>query len=347
MFWTVLIPHLTVSAVFIGLLVRALRRYDRHVDAIIAKLDEDDAASQRAFDVTRDEIKASMRAQVDAAIAEMEVKGEFPPDDVTDAGGIARISRPMILTFSPHEGQSVLTEEEIRTLPRGAQVAFAARCARRVLPLVEYFQQRVPEGHLVFLRNAVGIAETSADRLAAPSPNFVAFAATAAGECRAYATSYVGSDGDDFRSAADAADSAYAAAYAASPDAFIDPYADATRSAMEAGSDITNWIDRDFKLIRLVAKAEGWADDTPVPPSVFGPLWLDGAPERWPKPEKSATELRFAFGVPDDMTTHDAIEFVKELSAALCALHLAGSGHGLAIQPPLEITAPVRTGSRV
>lgn len=74
MFWTVLIPHLTVSAVFIGLLLRALRRYGRHIDAIIAKLDEDAAESQRLFDAARDEIRASMRAQVDAAIAEMQAK---------------------------------------------------------------------------------------------------------------------------------------------------------------------------------------------------------------------------------------------------------------------------------
>jgi hypothetical protein len=74
---------------------------------------------------------------------------------------------------------------------------------------------------------------------------------------------------------------------------------------------------------------------------VFGPLWPEGPPKGWPEPEAPVTELKFAFEVPDDMTTATAVELAKELSVALCALDLAGGGRGVAIPPPLEITAPV------
>jgi hypothetical protein len=39
------------------------------------------------------------------------------------------------------------TEAEIRQLPRWARVAFAARCARRVLPLVRHYWKDAPEDH--------------------------------------------------------------------------------------------------------------------------------------------------------------------------------------------------------
>ena len=37
-------------------------------------------------------------------------------------------------------------------------------------------------------------------------------------------------------------------------------------------------IRRDFRTLRAKALAEKWTDFTPVPPSVFGPLWPDEKP---------------------------------------------------------------------
>jgi hypothetical protein len=60
--WPLLLAELTVSAAFIGLLVHALYRYDRHVARIEAELDLERAA-----------VIASVRQKVDAAIAELTV----------------------------------------------------------------------------------------------------------------------------------------------------------------------------------------------------------------------------------------------------------------------------------
>src|SRR5438552_2221502 len=43
----------------------------------------------------------------------------------------------------------VPTQEEIEKLPRWARVAFAARCARRVLPAFKHFWPEAPEEHIV------------------------------------------------------------------------------------------------------------------------------------------------------------------------------------------------------
>ena len=68
----------------------------------------------------------------------------------------------------------------------------------------------------------------------------------------------------------------------------------------------------------------------------------EGPPEGWPKPEKPAKELHFEFEVPDDMSIDNAIEFVKQLSLELCKLDVAAGGHGVAIQPPLEMDVPMQ-----
>ena len=70
--WPSVVFNLCVGLLLAGLLLRRVRLFERRMDAIMARFDEADAASQRAFDRTREEIRASMRAQVDATIAEME-----------------------------------------------------------------------------------------------------------------------------------------------------------------------------------------------------------------------------------------------------------------------------------
>jgi hypothetical protein len=48
-------------------------------------------------------------------------------------------------------------------------------------------------------------------------------------------------------------------------------------------------IRHDFERLRRLAKANGWTDQTPVPPEVFGPLWPGRVP-KWarekPKPRE-------------------------------------------------------------
>ena len=41
------------------------------------------------------------------------------------------------------------------------------------------------------------------------------------------------------------------------------------------------FIRRDFDRVWRLAQANGWTDDTPVPPEVFGPLWPAGRVPKW------------------------------------------------------------------
>jgi hypothetical protein len=44
------------------------------------------------------------------------------------------------------------------------------------------------------------------------------------------------------------------------------------------------WFRRDFDRLAKLARKHHWTDDTPVPPSVFGPLWPKGRTPDWAKP---------------------------------------------------------------
>lgn len=70
MFWTTLIPHVTVSVLFIGLVLHALRRYNRRMDEQIRRHHEWAEAEDAKWDAMRAEVKASMSARTDQLIAE-------------------------------------------------------------------------------------------------------------------------------------------------------------------------------------------------------------------------------------------------------------------------------------
>ena len=42
-------------------------------------------------------------------------------------------------------------------------------------------------------------------------------------------------------------------------------------------------IRRDFDRVAELVEEQSWTDDTPVPPTIFGPLWPDKRPLRWPQ----------------------------------------------------------------
>ena len=151
--------------------------------------------------------------------------------------------------------------DEIRQLPRWARVAFAARCARRVLPMFTKHWPDAPREHVEAVTRAVEFAGSAAhdddDDFEFDAP--YADAADAAVAARNAAA--------DARSAADAAD--YAAA--------------AARSAATAGIAIPS-IRADFQRVLDASRRGKWTDSTPVPPSVFGPLAAIEEPATSPEP---------------------------------------------------------------
>jgi len=199
------------------------------------------------------------------------------------------------------------TEKEIFNLPRWARVAFAARCARRVLPLYQAGQpSSVEEGPdpideaIAFAENtagAVGVARDSdlvreassmiscveADLRTRAAYDFeadAAKAALAAVQAADSAAAAAAAEGravqvNDGRSTRDADAAVTCAADAAAACAADDDYAPAEEIILKA-------IRLDFEHIRNTTKQEEWNDQVRVPPEFFGPLWPDGEPQGWP-----------------------------------------------------------------
>jgi len=149
------------------------------------------------------------------------------------------------------------TEGEIARLPRWARVAFAARCAQRVLQLDKLAWDSASEhggarGYQeLFEWSAEMAARTAAD--AGPVSN---------------------------NALIDLTENATRIA-AGEPTGILRIVVAAASVAEELSTDISAVIRRDFDHIARLAKWQHWTDDTPVSPEVFGPLWPEGPPAGW------------------------------------------------------------------
>jgi hypothetical protein len=191
-----------------------------------------------------------------AALAEPEVPitaGYFPP------GGRQGAS----VGGEPH--RILPSWDEIAKLPRWAQVAFAARCAHRLLGDVEQHETS----------RAVQVAEQAAAQ-GKVDPN-TADAALVAVEAfdriqrydqAAYYAAWVAHVATHPRGEADFSHHVISAARLT----FKRFASDRFRVALPA-QDLS-------RLLRL-AQEQHWTDDTPVPPEVFGPMWEGDPPDWW------------------------------------------------------------------
>ena len=192
------------------------------------------------------------------------------------------------------------SRKELAALPRWARVAFAARCARRVLPIVRSKWPDAPVEHLEAVERAVSVAEGASSIASDEAFAAAAAAYTAAADRDSYAiliATNAGAAADDagatyfaIRTAAYAADIAY---YAILPDP--NPVRVATDAAAAAASAIIRITDdpndlrairRDFERFRWLAKTSKWTDDTPVSLDAVGPLWPSGRVPRWARESK-------------------------------------------------------------
>ncbi len=215
------------------------------------------------------------------------------------------------------------TEEEIAQLPRWARVAFAARCARRVLPLFQHQWPDAPKEHVLGVKRAVDTTEQSATGATAAVYAEVAYA-------------------DSVYAAIDAAaDTANAAFDEATDAATTDAVSFAVDTAAHTFDAVGRWVipivRQDCEQVLNQNRLRHWTDATPVPPSVFGPLWPEGPPQDWPELPKP-TLLKLTVQVPDGMDDAAVCEKLKTLTAALGRLNIAGGGHGLKLVPPVEFT---------
>jgi hypothetical protein len=183
--------------------------------------------------------------------------------------------------------------DDIESLPHWARVAFAARCARRVLPLFRDAWPDAAAGRLASLITAVELAERSA-AAAAPdggSEDVVIEAVATAGaalmptygmpleepapsdEAACYVASFASKVAEWSARAAlgDAAESGNAALEAFG---FVRQVAEAAANEVVVAS-----LESDVEVLSRVAARGGWGDQTPVPASVFA-LLSEGVPEK-------------------------------------------------------------------
>ncbi len=227
------------------------------------------------------------------------------------------------------------TEDEIAKLPRWARVAFAARCARRVLPLIYAAKSSLNSAQLDALLKAQELSE--------------------------YAAS-VGKPIHDYRLVADPTMTAFQlegplkhAANACAGSAHLARHYDAdnknpsgvavAREAVHAMDGGLENIRRDFDLLVRLASAYGWTDDTPVPPEVFGPLWPEGKPAGWPDDPELPKRTDFALEAVSSERVSDTMieDEVVNLFLAMNRFHIARTGQSLTVedfQPYLAALVP-------
>ncbi len=223
------------------------------------------------------------------------------------------------------------SEEEIAELPRWARVAFAARCARRVLPLFEHFWNDAPRRAIESLKWALDVPEG----IAATGTGLDYEAGGAAGEAAVLdrmATPY----GTACYTAAAISFAGDAAVIELNSEQSLD-VGQAARSAVDAAQPIQNVtppIRRDFDHIARLAEWQKWDDDTPVPPEVFGPLWPEGLPKGWPPvtdaPQR--TELVIEAFARERATEEMIEDDIVNLFNALNRYHIVRSGVRLTLE---------------
>lgn len=194
---------------------------------------------------------------------------------------------------------------EIARLPRWAKVAFAARCARRVQPILTVACPDVPKTYIDAVEKVVSAAETTA---ASAAKGFVNDESITKGLDEAPWTLHI--DADPATEAAERAirDAHFAvmiSTHAAeveeaagslsrSGPAAYDSKAQLKDLEIQLGltiyhvaqaaafaSPIVAAIRRDFEHLKTSAQSDKWTDKTAVPPQVFGQLWLEGEEPDW------------------------------------------------------------------
>lgn len=157
------------------------------------------------------------------------------------------------------------SEQQIATLPQWAQVAFGARCARRlwtVLDLREMLRQAV------FLNRAINYAEAAAER------GFVNVQEVAITDGHLADALMRGSVHESIMPVVMATKAAISAAgITASSPAFAQHGAKivhlAAQEVVKAEKRLVPFINQDFRILGEESKLHGWNDTTPVPPYTF------------------------------------------------------------------------------
>jgi hypothetical protein len=169
--------------------------------------------------------------------------------------------------------------DEIVTLVRWAQVAFAARCARRVQGLYRYAWPEAKPEFINFVNNAVDWAERIAaegktDFMEMLNESWRAASGQMAAQAAVQAGALPAALAAQAAFAASTADHLHSCSFAVN--AIVTSATPSTPLNQHLGC-----IRRDFGLLQQTARDEEWTNETLVPPDVFGPMWPAGLAPEW------------------------------------------------------------------
>jgi Domain of unknown function (DUF4375) len=185
----------------------------------------------------------------------------------------APVAAPVVPTGKP-DPAAVGAEN----LPRWAQVAFSARCARQVFPLWEEAWPDAPPDYREAVQQAVVLAELSAAD-GKPVGDLKAAAAHATRVVQAAVGAQPGTNASDPPPAHPNRAGLIAGAAASALDLITGEddtgsYGFAKGVTEDADrDDLLEDIQEDFQRIRQLSREGAWKDKTPVPPEVFDPTY--------------------------------------------------------------------------
>lgn len=258
------------------------------------------------------------------------------------------------------------TVEEIAKLPQWARVAFAARCARRVVRRLTRVGVGVIDDETPAIRAvaATEAAATHATALAGSEQLAAAMEAAAVrnpdyivGQIKYTALHTVSLA---VRVASDPLPALVVetAASAAKCVAYFQHLSEVTSGSGRGGvNDILSRQDwaimyptavvqtrADIRRLTSAAGWAGWTDDTPVSPDVFGPLWPEGPPVGWPAdpdlPQR--TELPLTVAAGEGVAPDRLVDEVVNLFNALNRYHIARTGRRLTLEGDVHTRLPAR-----
>lgn len=267
-------------------------------------------------------------------------------------------------SHQPMPPEMSATHLEVRALPLWAIVAWSARCARRVQPLLLSAWSERPASDFEPVESAICFAESVArnpSRLAShvdrtKEISFPAWTGFAKEDTR-IACGFAA-----VQSARNAAEAAIAARthittgnIRADDESMNRVVMPATGGAWQAHVAIANafsdvladWsaMRLDRELLLSLAKENRWSDESPVDVALLGPLWPPGMEPNWAKQPPNDADiagLEVTYTVPDGVSDEDAIKLINQHLAAMSDLHRSLGGSGLRVIPPTDVQEPAR-----
>ncbi|MFO0848524.1 MAG: hypothetical protein U0871_08210 [Gemmataceae bacterium] len=226
-----------------------------------------------------------------------------------------------------YENPPVLPNEtEVSRLPRWAQVAFAARCARRALPILRRAAPQLPDSHHSRIIRRIDEVDRAGSLADASLVTTVVMPNTsgATDDQPLYYAQHVFASVD--KTALLVATSGLKWAKEAIWDA-----ACAISMVLPLSAAV---VRQDYDHIARLAKWRHWTDETPVPSEVFGPLWPEGPPPGWPADQElpQRTELSLDLLALEQVTTTVLADEAAFLFSALNRYYIARTGDRLTLE---------------